>query len=217
MDVLSGLLPPPAYGLIADRIHQLVSRPSSMLSVGLVISLLVTFWSSSTGSKSILSAINVAYNVTEQRPFFRSQVIGLGMTLVAVVCAILAIGVLVLLPVVIDDLGLMRDSSLLVHVAGMATLIGLFFIGTTLLYRYAPNRDFPAVVWIKPGAFLATVMWVAASELLSVYASRMSTFGAMYGSLGAVVAIMLWFYVSAFAVLLGAELNARLDEAEDGQ
>ncbi|HEY8287657.1 MAG TPA: YihY/virulence factor BrkB family protein, partial [Acetobacteraceae bacterium] len=84
---LAGLLPPPAYSLIADRVHQLVNQPNASLSLGLVVSLLLTFWSSATGAKSILSAVNVAYDVTEQRPFLRFQAIGLSMTLVAVLCA----------------------------------------------------------------------------------------------------------------------------------
>ena len=104
--VLSGLLPPPAFSLIEDRVHQLAAQGSGNLSVHLLVSFLLTFWSSSTGSKSVLSAVNVAYDVTEQRPFLRFQVIGLAMTLVAVLCAILAIGVLLLLPPAIDFLGL---------------------------------------------------------------------------------------------------------------
>ncbi len=75
--VLSGLLPPPAFGLIEDRVHQLAAQGSGNLSVHLLVSFLLTFWSSSTGSKSVLSAVNVAYDVTEQRPFLHFQVIGL--------------------------------------------------------------------------------------------------------------------------------------------
>ena len=211
--VLSGLVPPQGYELIADRMHQLVSQPNNMLSASLIISFVLTFWSSSIGSRSVLSAVNVAYNVAGQRPFFRSQLIGLAMTLAAILSAVLAIGVLVLLPVAIDALGLMRHGGFLVHLAGLAMLIGLFFVSASLLYRYGPCRAEPSRCSVRAGAILATVMWVVASELLAFYASRMSSFGSTYGPLGAVVAIMLWFYVSAYAVLLGAELNAQLEEA----
>ena len=212
LSLVSAIIPAPAYGLIADRMHELISRPNGMLSAGLAVSLLLTLWSSSTGSKSVLSAINVAYDVPRQRPFLRFQAVGLAITVAAVLCAVLAIVVLVLLPVVFDDLGLMRHSSGLVHMSGMAMLIALFYGGACLLYRFGPHRERPATSWTWPGALMATVMWIVASELLSLYASRIATFGATYGSLGAVVAIMLWFYVSAYAVLLGAELNARLEE-----
>jgi membrane protein len=213
--VLSGLLPPPAFGLIEDRVHQLIAQGSGSLSVNLLVSFLLTFWSSATGSKSVLSAVNVAYDVTEQRPFLRFQAIGLAMTLVAVMCAVLAIGVLLLLPPAIDFLGLAKHGGGLIHAAGMAMLIGFFFVSIALLYRFGPSRPTPPRPRIKPGAALATVLWLIASELLSLYVSRIGTFGATYGSLGAAVGVMLWFYVSAYAVLLGAELNARLEQGDE--
>jgi len=214
--VLSGLLPPPAFSLIEDRVHQLATQGSGSLSLHLLVSFLLTFWSSATGSKSVLSAVNVAYDVTEQRPFLRFQAIGLAMTLVAILCAILAIGVLVLLPPAIDFLGLERHGGGLIHSAGLAMLIGFFFVSIVLLYRFGPSRPPPPRRRITPGAALATVLWLIASELLSLYVSRIGTFGATYGSLGAAVGVMLWFYISAYAVLLGAELNARLEELEEG-
>ncbi len=214
---LSGLLPAPAFMLIQDRVHQLVAQSNGMLSLHLAISLLLTFWSSSSGSKSVLSAINVAYDVTEQRPFLWFQAIGMGMTLIAMLCAILAIGVLLVLPAAIGFLGLATDGGGLIHTAGMAMLIGFFFVAIALLYRFGPSRPSPGRVSIAPGAALATVLWLIASELLSFYVAKIGTFGATYGSLGAAVGVMMWFYVSAYAVLLGAELNARLEEpAADG-
>jgi membrane protein len=212
---LSGLLPSPAFSLIEDRVHQLATQGSGSLSLHLLISFLLTFWSSATGSKSVLSAVNVAYDVTEQRPFLQFQLIGLSMTLVAVLCAILAIGVLLLLPPAIDFLGLSSHGGGLIHAAGLAMLIGFFFVAIALLYRFGPSRPAPPRPRIKPGAALATVLWLIASELLSLYVSQIGTFGATYGSLGAAVGIMLWFYISAYAVLLGAELNARLEEVND--
>ncbi|MDR3529351.1 MAG: YihY/virulence factor BrkB family protein [Rhodopila sp.] len=211
---LSSLLPPPAFGLIEDRVHQLVSQSGGSLSVSLAVSFLLTFWSSATGSKSILSAVNVAYDTAEQRPFLQFQIIGLSMTLIAALCAIMAIGVLLLLPPAINFLGLSQHGGGLIHAAGRAMLIGFFFVAISLLYRFGPSRPTPQRPRIKPGAALATVLWLIASELLSLYVSRISTFGATYGSLGAAVGVMLWFYVSAYAVLLGAELNARLEDLE---
>jgi membrane protein len=216
LSALSSLLPPPAFALIEDRVHQLVAQSGGSLSIHLLVSFLLTFWSSATGSKSVLSAINVAYDVTEQRPFLRFQIIGLAMTLIAVLCAVLAIFVLLLLPPAIDFLGLSEHGGGLIHAAGLAMLIGFFFIAIAFLYRFGPSRSPPLRPRITPGAALATVLWLIASALLSLYVSRIGTFGATYGSLGAAVGVMLWFYVSAYTVLLGAELNARLEEADGG-
>jgi membrane protein len=208
---LSGLLPAPAYGLIADRVHQLVHQSSSSLSLRLLVSLLLTFWSSSSGAKSVLSAVNVAYDVSEQRPFLQFQLIGLSVTLLSFLCAILAVAVLLLLPAAIAFVGLSAYGGALVHATGLVMLIGFFFVAVALLYRYGPSRPPPPRPRIKPGATLATVLWLIASVLLSLYVSKLGTFGATYGSLGAAIGIMLWFYVTAYAVLLGAELNARME------
>ncbi len=123
----------------------------------------------------MLSAVNVAYDVTEQRPFLQFQIIGLAMTLVAVLCAILAIGVLLLLPPAIDFLGLSSHGGGLIHTAGLAMLIGFFFVAIVLLYRFGPSRPEPPRPRITPGAALATVLWLIASELLSVYVSRIGS------------------------------------------
>ncbi len=211
---MSGLLPPPAFALIEDRVHQLVSQSGGSLSVHLAIGFLLTFWSSSSGSKSVLSAVNVAYDVTEQRPFLEFQAIGLAMTLIAVLCAIMAVGVLLLLEPAIDFLGLAKHGGGLIHAAGLTMLIGFFFVAIALLYRFGPSRPPPPRRRIAPGAALATVLWLIASELLTLYVSEIGSFGATYGSLGAAIGVMLWFYISAYAVLLGAELNAQLEQAD---
>lgn len=212
LHVLAGLLPPPAFALINDRVHQLVSQSGNNLSIGLFISFILTFWSSSTGTKSVLSAINVAYDVTEGRPFFQFQAIGLAMTLVVVLCAVLGIGVLLGLPVVFAAIGLSNYSAGLIHAASVLMLVGFFLLAIYVLYRYGPSRHPPADQRLMPGSILATLLWLLASEGLSFYISNIGSFGATYGSLGAGVGVMLWFYISAYAVLLGAEVNAYLEQ-----
>ena len=217
LETLSELLPAPAYALIEDRVHQLLTQPSDQLSLGLVVSFLLTLWSAATGTKSVLSALNVAYDAIERRGFLMFQLIGLAMTLTAVICAVLAIAVLVFLPPVIEFVGLSRHSLPLINAASMAMLVGFFSAAIWLLYRFGPSRQRPADRRIGPGTVLATALWLIASEGLSFYVSNIASFGATYGSIGAVVGVMLWFYISAYAVLLGAELNASLEHHAAGQ
>ncbi len=214
LEVLRDLLPAPAYTLIADRVHELVSQPNGTLSISLVISLAVTFWSAATGTKSVISAINVAYDAKEARGFLAFQLIGLLMTLCAVMAAALAIAVLVFLPAVIAFVGLSAYGALLINAISTALLVVFVGGSIALMYRFAPARYKPANRRIFPGATVATALWLIASVGLSFYVSHIASFGATYGPLGAVVAIMLWFYVSAYAVLLGAEVNAQLEEHE---
>lgn len=213
--VVQRLLPAPAYTLIDDRVHELVSQPSGTLSISLVVSLLVACWSAAAGTKSVLSALNVAYDTVEQRGILGFQLIALAMTLCAVAAAALAIAVLVLLPTVISSVGLSDYSAALVNWLSMALLIVLVGGTIALLYRYGPSRKPPPEQRIFPGAVLATVLWLIASMGLSFYVSHIASLGVTYGPLGAVVAIMLWFYLTAYAVLLGAEVNSQLEHTEE--
>jgi membrane protein len=212
--VLRNLLPVPAYALIEDRVMQLVAQPRGHLTVGLGIAFLVSFWSSASASKAVLSAMNVAYDTTERRPFFQFQLIGLAVTLSAVVCMVLAIATLLVLPRLIQFSGLSDFSAALIQIAGFGLVVGFFALGLALLYARGPSRKPPPRAWVLPGTALATLLWLLSSFVLSLYVGKLANFDATYGSIGAVVGIMLWFYVSAYAALLGAELNAQLELAE---
>jgi membrane protein len=211
LQVMRELLPPPAFELIAERVHHLVVQPHASLGVGLGISTLVTFWSAATGTKSVLAALNIAYGEQEQRGILRFQAIGFGMTLSAMLGAVLAIAILVFMPAAIAFFGLAEYRTGLIHLGGMTILIGFTAVSIALLYRFGPSRKRGTPTRITPGAVLATLLWLIASELLTFYVDHISSFGATYGSIGAVVGVMLWFYITVYAVLLGAELNAELE------
>jgi membrane protein len=210
--VLRELLPAPAFALIEARVLQLVAQNPHHLTIGLGIAFLVSFWSSSSASKAVLSAMNVAYDTTERRPFLRFQLIGLAMTLSAVVCVVLAIAALVILPRLIQFTGLSAFGAALIQLASFSIAIGFFALGIGLLYARGPSRAPPPNARVIPGTALATLLWLMSSYILSLYVGRLANFDATYGSIGAVVGIMLWFYVSAYAALLGAELNAQLED-----
>jgi membrane protein len=214
---LRELLPPPAYALIEQRIMQLVAQPRGHLTIGLGVAFLISFWSTASASKAVLSAMNVAYDTTERRPFLRFQLLGLAMTLGAVICVVLAIGALVVLPQLIVFSGLSAFSAALIQLVSFAVLVGFFAVGLGLLYARGPSRTPPPRARVVPGTVLATLLWLLSSYLLSLYVAKLANFDATYGSIGAVVGIMLWFYLSAYAALLGAELNAQLELADRGK
>jgi membrane protein len=213
LQVLEDLLPPPALALIDERVHQLVNQPSETLGISLIVSLVIALWSAAAGTKSALSAMNIAYDTTEQRGILGFQLIGLLATLCAVAAAALGIALLVFLPTMISFVGLSAYSPVLINTLSIILLVVVVGGTIALLYRYGPSRRPPFNQHIFAGAVLATVLWLISSAALSFYVSHIASFGATYGSLGAVVAIMLWFYTSTYAVLLGAELNAQLEQA----
>jgi membrane protein len=211
---LRELLPPPAFSLIEDRVMQLVAQPRGHLTIGLVVAFLVSVLSSASASKGVLAAMNVAYDATDRRPFFRFQLIGLAITLSAVICVVLSIAVLLVLPRLIQFSGLSVVGAVLIQMASFGLMVGLFALGLGLLYAHGPARKPPPRARVVPGTVLATLLWLLSSYVLSLYVEKLANFDATYGSIGAVVGIMLWFYVSAYAALLGAELNAQLELAE---
>jgi membrane protein len=208
---LRTLVPPPAFTLIEERVHALVAHRGATLQLGLIVSVAVTYWSASTGTKSLLSALNLAYGEVEQRGFIGFQVTGLGMTLAAIIAAVLGLAILVGLPTAIGFLGLSDYQAALLRTGGLGGLF-LFVLGAlALLYRFGPSRAPGVRHVVMPGALVATLSWFAASELFSVYVTRVGRLDVTYGPLAAVVGVMMWFYVSAYVVLLGAELNAALE------
>ena len=211
------LLPAPAFEMISERVRTLVSHPGSTLGVSLLISTAVTLWSASTGTKSLISALNLAYEEQERRGLLAFQAVGLLMTLGAILGAILALAILVLLPAVISFLGLSAHTQGLVQFGSFADLVIFVLSALSVLYRFGPSRRVAQWHWITPGSVVATVLWLIASLLFSFYVQHIATFNATYGPLGAVAGIMMWFWVTAYAVLFGAELNAELElqTAED--
>ena len=216
LDVLSGLLPPDVYYLIASRMRILAAHHVPALSTGLVLGALVTFWSVANGIRSVLAALNLAYRATERRGFLRVNATVLVVTLAAIVVAVLGMALLVGLPPLLHELGVPLYRRAAIHGLSLAVVLGLVLVTLVLLYRLGPSRPRHLLAQRRwhlavPGAVLATLLWLAAAEMFSWYVRRVALYHATYGPLAAAAGVLMWFYVTAYVVLLGAELNAQLE------
>ena len=211
LSTLRDLLPPVVYTLIEQRIHVLVSQPNATLGLGLLFSTSVTLWSSATGTKGIITALNIAYEEVERRSFLRYQLEVFAITLCAILGAAVGLGLLLGAPVVLTFLGVSGHQQALIRAASLGLLVLFLMGGLSFLYRYGPCRKQPRWRWVTPGSVVATVLWVAASALFSFYVTRLARYDATYGPLAAVAGVMMWFFVTIYVVLLGAELNAELE------
>jgi len=215
--LLRGVLPEVAVDLIGQSIQLLVSHPPQQLGTGLAVSVAVTLWTAATGARALIGALNLAYRETETRGFLRFQAVALALTLGGVAAVAVSIGVIVLLPAglsVIGALGLTRIDAERLLIARMTGHITLGLLVPALfaaLYRYAPSRRHARWAWVMPGAVLAGLLWFAASLLVSRYLGSIARQDVTYGPLAAIAGVMLWMWASAYAVLLGAELNAALE------
>lgn len=208
------VLPGDAYALLEDQVNRLLGAGTSKLGLASLIALGLALWSSRAGVQAMMEGLNIVYREKDTRGIIRQYLSSLLLTLLVLGLAVAALIVVVALPAVLAFLHFDEIGALGAWLARVLPLLVLgvavvFVIGA--VYRLGPHRAPARKRWITPGAVLATLSWVAASYLLSTYISRFANFNQTYGSLGAIVAMLLWLYVSAFVVLLGAKLNAEME------
>jgi len=204
-------LPGGAGDLIVDQLKTATELGSGGLTLGLVLSVLVVLWSVSNGITALISGVNLAYDEQDTRGFVRLRASALGFTVVALVVAASSLGLVAAFPVVLDQLGLGTLGRSLVNVARWVGLTLLIGVALAALYRYGPDRDRARWRWVSWGAFVAVVLWLAASAAFSLYVSNFSNYHETYGALGAVAILLLWLYLSSFIALLGAEIDSEIE------
>jgi membrane protein len=208
---LSGILPEEAAAVLLAQLSDLTTSDRTSLGIGAIGGLLLALWSASAGMRTLMEALNVAYDEEEKRGVFRFYGTALLLTLAAILGAVVAIGMVIALPLVLKLIGLAEVLKWLIAVAAWPILAGMMLLGLAIVYRYAPSRTQPRWRWVSWGAVIATVLWVLGSALFSLYVARFANYNATYGSVGAVVILLMWFLLSSYAVLIGAELNAEME------
>lgn len=213
---LTGTLPQEAQSLITDQLEK-VTEEEQGIGVTLAVSIAAALWAASSGVKHLIGAINAAYDEKETRKFLKLRGLALALTVGGVAFAAIALGVIAVLPTLAEELPFGEIGQTLVHIGSYIGLAVGFAVGLAVLYRYAPDRDAPKWQWVSWGAAIATVVWLLGSVAFSVYVSNFGSYGETYGSIGAVIVLMLWLAVTAFAIILGAEINSELEAqtAED--
>jgi membrane protein len=212
VDELGAALPAEAETLLAEQMRTIAATSNGALGIGLVIAVLGALWSASGGVNGLITAVNIAYDETETRGFVRMRALSLLLTLGAVLFIVIAVVLVVVVPAVADAVGLGAFVRLGAEAIRWLLLIGAVLVALAVLYRVAPDRDAPKFRWVSVGSIVATVIWVVASLALSLYVDNFGSYAKTYGSLAGVVVLLLWLYVSAFIVLLGAEINAEAEQ-----
>jgi len=210
-DQISGVtdaLPKDARSLVMGQIDTITSTPQQSLGIGVVVALALALWSASGGVGNLISAVNLAYDEEETRGFVRRKALALGMTLGAIIFALVAIGLVAVAPAVFDALGLSTAGRLIAEVVRWVLLLALVMAALAVVFRVAPDRDAPKFAWVTIGAIIATVIWLIASLGFSFYVDNFGSYSKTYGSLAAVVVMLLWLWITCYIVLLGAEINA---------
>jgi membrane protein len=208
---LAKSLPAGADELLEDQLTNVVNAGRQALSIGLVISLLALLWSVSSGVQGLIKSLNVIYDEKETRGFVKLRGLSLLLTLGAIVVAVVALALITVFPGVIDGLGLGRAGQVAASVARWVVLAVLVLLALGVVYRLGPDRANPRWRWVSAGAVVALVLWLLGSVGFSYYVDNFGKYNQTYGALAAVIILLLWLFLSAFAVLLGAEFNAETE------
>ena len=211
LTALAALLPMEAWDVVEEQLIRITENPTTTLSISALVSLLVALWSARAGVGALMIAMNIVYNETEKRGIVKWFLLSLLLTVGAVFYIAVALALIVALPALLGPLGLEDQVRGWVTWLRWPLLAVSTMIGLSIIYRYGPSRRTASWKWVSWGAVAATLLWLISSVLFSFYIANFGNFNETYGSLGAVIVLMLWFYVSAFIVLIGAEFDAETE------
>jgi membrane protein len=209
----SGPLPDTARALVSQQLSAIVSASSTTLGIGLVVALGIALWAVSGAVQNLLLAVAVAYGTTDRSGVVRRRARSLVLALAAVVFVVLAILLIAVIPGLLRRLDPHGVSSTAIGLGRWILLIVMMLVALAVLFALAP-RPGAHFSWLTPGAALSTVIWVVASIGFSIYADNFSRYQKIYGTLAGVVVLMLWLWLTAWSVLLGAAVNGELEQPE---
>jgi membrane protein len=213
--LLSGLLPQEATVILDDQMKAITSQPATALSLGVIFSLLIAIWSATRGIFSLMMALNTVYGEHEKRGVIKLYGLAIGLTIGALLMVLLTLALIVVFPAVLGHLGLQQDTETLVSWLRWPLLLVLMMCSLMVIYNIGPSRTRPRWRWVSWGSVIATLLWIVGSALFSYYVANFGSYNETYGSVGAVVVLLMWFYLSAYIVLLGGEFNAEVEHQTD--
>lgn len=205
------IIPPEAYSLIEGQLHTIASQPAGSLGFGFIGGLFLTLFSANKGVMTMIEAMNIVYEEEERRGFIKLNLLSLFYTFAMILTIVVSMIIIVVAPAVLAFLPVPGMVEALVKYLPWPFLAVIVVMLLNFTYCYFPNRRRAKWRWITYGSIVAAVVWIVASVLFSFYANNFGNFNKTYGSVGAVVVLMMWFYISAFIVLLGGTLNAEME------
>lgn len=205
------LMPANAYKVLEDQITTLVTRPATGLGWGLLISLVIAIWSASRGIAALIEIIGMAYRQKDNRSIVRSILLSIVLTFLGGLFLFFTVLTVGAVPALMRVLRLPKDIESLVELIRWPILAAAVVVAVICLYRFAPDREDAKWRWIVPGALVASAAWMLFSLAFSLYVDNFASYDATFGSVAAIVVLMLWLYYTIFIFVVGAVLNAELE------
>jgi len=209
---LGGIVPGGGLDIIKAQVTSLTSSSNKALGFGALVGLATSLWSANAGMKSLFGALNVVYHEKEKRSFLKFTLEAFAFTLGAIGFIIVALFAVVAIPVILNFVGLSSIAETLLRVARWPVMLIVVSAVFSLIYRFGPSRNRARWQWVSWGGAFAAIFWVLASLAFSFYVANFGNYNKTYGTLGAAIGFMTWIWISTMVVLLGAELNAELEQ-----
>ncbi|MEM9782416.1 MAG: YihY/virulence factor BrkB family protein [Pseudomonadota bacterium] len=215
--VVQEIAPPGGYAILESQLRGIAAAGRTQLGYASIISLLITLWTARAGVGALIRGLNIVFKVPEKRGIIVGMIVPYALTVLLLLVAVLALASVVVLPGVIaavealSPVGMSLVTEYVIRFARWPILLGALVLAIGLLYRYGPAEPRPRFRWLSHGAVFAILLWIAGSALFSYYVRNFGTYNETYGSLGAIVGLLMWLYLSALIVLIGGEINAQIE------
>jgi membrane protein len=208
---LQGIMPAEALSIVERQLSSVAEGAGGALTFGLIGGILVSLWSALMGTKALMTSLTIVNDEQEERGFLKMNLIALMLTLGGMLFFLFALALIVLLSALLGNLGLPDTFQWLFSLLRWPILWIASVIVLAVIYRYAPSREDPQWRWVSWGSVAASIMWIIVSVLFSLYVSYFGNYNETYGSIGAVVIMLMWFYLTAYIILMGEELNTEME------
>ena len=208
---IASIIPPDVADIIDGQLTSLASREQEKLGIGVLVGVLFSVWSAHRGVDALVRAVTIAYEEEETRGFVRMNVLTYVMTLGAILLVVTTVALLVAVPTVLAWLPVSGLATLAGRAVGWVVFVTAVLLALSVLYRYAPPRRPASWRWVSLGAVTGTFLWLAGSVGFSLYVTSFANYNETYGTLGAIIVLLLWFYLTSYSIVLGAALNAEME------
>ena len=207
----AGVVPEDVLSIIRDQATAVTGASDSGLGWTLAFSVGLALWSASRGMASLVQALNAVYQEREKRGFFTLNIQIVGLTLLLILGFLIGIAAIVGLPTLLAVVNLGPTGEMVVGALRWVLLIAMTMVGLGVIFRFGPSRTNARWRWLSIGAVVGCALWIVASVAFTFYVSQFSTYNESFGTLAGVVVLILWLWISAFVIILGAQLNAEIE------
>jgi membrane protein len=208
---LNSILPEQAFKMITDFLEPILERPKKEIGWGLLISIIISIWSANKGTSALFQGVNIAYDEMDERGIIKKNLLSLLFTVGGLFIGLISLLIVIFFPLLVKNLGLNPELEAILKWLRWVFLGFILILNLTLIYKIAPYRTNPKFSWVSWGAIIGSLFWLAGSMLFSWYVSNFGSYDDLYGSFAAVAILMLWLFLTAFIVLMGAEINSEME------